>query len=526
MKLGRHFIILCAMSVCACVMVSCGGRTGKGRVPQPSDTLYTREAAMNIYAYQPERALQIIDSAVIVGNLHEWAADVGRARVYSTTLMWGEVDSLLGGTKDVRLDTAEAICERLLLHDSVLADPKRQQDVLEILTYTERMQNDTVGWLERSRELVEVCHQVGSLATFDGMRTEAEIGAALCAMGQMEEGMAKMDKVISALSDARSFAALDALIIASKRKMVILGSHNRYAETLPVARLIIERLDDYKANPEPYHDGSHREPKTDEKREAYIHFYRTQAESYMTAAYSSLGEEGNMLAAFKQIEQSVREAAKREYFAQYKALQQQIKAEQEKAKADRAHLMVVAISILLLLVVVFSVVVWCKNRFIGRKNRILVQQVSDALKYKELYLNEKQTHEPKKVVTKPNEMSDEELFREINEVIVREKLFLDPKFGRQTLMDRLHLSKERVGTIFSKGSEYATLSNYTQQLRLEYATKLLVENPEMNIMQIAAESGFSSHKYFTDRFRQQFSMTPTEFREAKLLVTDGTTEMV
>ncbi|MBQ6747166.1 MAG: helix-turn-helix domain-containing protein [Bacteroidaceae bacterium] len=35
-------------------------------------------------------------------------------------------------------------------------------------------------------------------------------------------------------------------------------------------------------------------------------------------------------------------------------------------------------------------------------------------------------------------------------------------------------------------------------------------------VQIATECGFSSHKYFSDRFRHHFSMTPSEFRKAKL----------
>ena len=107
------------------------------------------------------------------------------------------------------------------------------------------------------------------------------------------------------------------------------------------------------------------------------------------------------------------------------------------------------------------------------------------------------------------------MFQYINEIIVREKLFLDPKFDRQTIMDRFNLSKERVGTIFSKGTSFTKLTNYVQQLRLEYAAKLLVEKPEMSIVQIASECGFSSNTYFSDRFRVNFSMTPSEFRKAR-----------
>jgi len=513
MRKAIYLIIILIVSV----LTGCTGRGGSNEAVQAQDTIYTRQAAMSIYAYQPVRALQIIDSAVTVGNLSQWQADVCRARIYSFTLMHAAVDSLLGGPEDIRLDTAQAIGERLLSHDSVRANLKRQQDVLEILAYTDRMQNDTTGWMQRSRELVGVCRQIGPMAENDALRTEAEIGAALCAMDQYEEGMAKLDSAIVLLSEKGTFDKLDAMIIALKRKIVILGARNLYAETLPLGRQIIERLDDYEAHPDDYHDGSHREPKNDQQRDDYIRFYRNQAQNYITAAYSSLGEDGNMLTAFRQIENSVRDATVREHLARYNALQQQMEAERQQAKASRASLMALAIGILALLAIVFAAVVIWKNRAISRKNSVLAQQIDEAMNFKELYLKEKQAHEPEPVAADLDlsTLTDEQLFQHINEVIVREKLFLNPKFERQTLMDRFGLSKERVGTAFSKGSEHAKLSNYIQQLRLEYAAQLLARRPEMNIVQIAEESGFSSHKYFSDRFRLHFSMTPSEFRKAR-----------
>jgi len=223
-----------------------------------------------------------------------------------------------------------------------------------------------------------------------------------------------------------------------------------------------------------------------------------------------------MLTAFRQIEDGVREATAREHIARYNALQQQVEAKLQQAKADRATLIAVGIGILALLFLALAVVVILKNREISRKNRILAQQIADSLNYKELYLQERQTHEPKSAaVEDPNTLSDEQLFQHIHDVIVRERLFLDPKFERQTIMDRFQLSKERAGAVFSKGSEHTKLTNYIQQLRLEYAAKLLVEQPDMSIVQIAAECGFSSHKYFSDRFRLHFSMTPSEFRKAR-----------
>ena len=90
------------------------------------------------------------------------------------------------------------------------------------------------------------------------------------------------------------------------------------------------------------------------------------------------------------------------------------------------------------------------------------------------------------------------------------------KEQEQTIIERFQLSKERVGAIFSKGSEHTKLSNYIQQLRLEYAAKLLIEQPDKSIVQIASECGFSSSTYFSDRFRKSFGMSPSDFRKASI----------
>ncbi len=87
-------------------------------------------------------------------------------------------------------------------------------------------------------------------------------------------------------------------------------------------------------------------------------------------------------------------------------------------------------------------------------------------------------------------------------------------------MDRFQLTKERVGAIFSKGSNYAKLNSYIQHLRLEYSAKILVEQPDKNIVQIATDSGFSSSTYFCNCFRQHFGMSPSDYRRDALLQKD------
>ncbi len=411
----QHKQNIIGLIIIAALIVNCTGMSKNNKDTNTVDTIYTQQAAMSIYAYHPVRALQIIDSAVIVGNINEALANQCRARIYSMSLMKDQLDSLLGGPTDIRLDTARAIAERVLRHDSVKTNLKRQKDVVEILAYTARMQNDTIGWLQRSREYIDICHQLGDSDTeTDALRTEAEIGAAM-----------------------------------------------------------------------------------------------------ITAAYASLGEHGNMLTSFEKIERSVREVTAREHIARYNALQQQMEAERQQVKAQEANMIAVIIGIFSLLTIAFSLVVFFKNRSLKRKNRILAQQIAENVNHMKMYWEEKRSQEP---IATPdfNTATEEESFKYINEAIILEKLFLDPAFGRQTIMERFQLSKERVGTIFSKGSEHTRLNSYIQQLRLEYAAKLLVEQPDKSIVNIAKECGFSSHTYFSDCFHRHFDMSPSDFRHEAL----------
>ena len=176
---------------------------------------------------------------------------------------------------------------------------------------------------------------------------------------------------------------------------------------------------------------------------------------------------------------------------------------------------IVAIGIFSLFAIAFALVVSFKNRSLKRKNRLLAQQIAKTVNYRRMYWEEKRTQEPT-AAPDLNKATEEEFFNYLNEVIIREKLFLDPAFGRQAIMDRFQLSKERVGAIFSKGSEHTRLNSYIQQLRLNYAAKLLVEQPNKSVVNIAEECGFSSHTYFSGCFHQYFDMSPSDFRREAL----------
>ncbi len=109
-------------------------------------------------------------------------------------------------------------------------------------------------------------------------------------------------------------------------------------------------------------------------------------------------------------------------------------------------------------------------------------------------------------------MSSEALFAHISQVVVRDQLFLDPAFDRQAAIDHFHLSKERIGAAFSQGSDYASISDFINECRLEYAVNLLCNQSSLPITQIAQACGFSDANYFGRKFKARFGLSPTDYR--------------
>ena len=99
MRTFRHLIILVALVALA---AGCAKSRAPQHQPQASDSLYTAEAAMRVYGLNPERALILIDSAIIVGNIDDDVAKLLRAKVYSQSLV------------ELRMDTAQQMLLELL----------------------------------------------------------------------------------------------------------------------------------------------------------------------------------------------------------------------------------------------------------------------------------------------------------------------------------------------------------------------------------------------------------------------------
>ena len=204
------------------------------RIPQASDSLYTARAALIIYGTEPERALTIIDSALIVGNVSPFRADFIRARIYA--------NSVVGP----RLDTAIDLCEVLLQHDSTCVVDKataaNRSDVLEVMMAACRKRHDDNHWLQYAIERADLSRSQGMET--EALRMEGEIGAVMTRLGRREEGLIKLEQVINALDQGEpSVDRMDAGIVARKRRIIVYDDAGRFWDIIPDAEAIIKKLE-------------------------------------------------------------------------------------------------------------------------------------------------------------------------------------------------------------------------------------------------------------------------------------------
>ena len=221
----------------------------------------------------------------------------------------------------------------------------------------------------------------------------------------------------------------------------------------------------------------------------------------------------------KQLNEKERIAAAQEAAARYHEQERQYELEMERAKIEKERLIDIVLVALILLLSAFAAYITYQFFAIRRKDAILSREITDSINYRAKYLQLKRQPQmnaekkDKESLPELAKMSDAELFEFLRVVIVNEQLFMDPLFDRKQLVDRFHLTKERVGAAFAQGSHYASLPEYVNECRLEHGAMLLISEPEMTIAEIAKASGFNSDTVFMRRFKERYTITPTEFRK-------------
>lgn len=170
----------------------------------------------------------------------------------------------------------------------------------------------------------------------------------------------------------------------------------------------------------------------------------------------------------------------------------------------------------------------CKLPYAKPEKIVISDKILITLPYKEncrIAKKKKQTHiisaginrqEDSKTRTTNTDIDENtRLFEKLEDIVAREKLYLDPTLSREKLMKRIHVNKNRFGKILKQhaGTNAAT---YINNKRLEYACKLLYESPQYTITAIGELCGIPNPSTFNRLFRCKFGMSPSEFKNIRL----------
>ena len=565
MKPNVHLVFIYAALL---TLVGCGDGKPVRQLPHLGDTPYQQDTILVTYATNPERALTLLDSALLLGNISEYRAQCIRARIYSKSLV------------EQRQDSAILICKELLGHDSVRNDAAEQENILDLLITTSRAKPDYEQYIHWATQKAELCQQQGQET--ERWRSEADIGLVMTHLGQVDEGLAKLDEAISHLDAPGSIDRMDAFIVACKRKINALNELHRYDEIITLGQRILDRLNHYEQHAKDYAEDSYRLSWSDHPndRDRYLDFSRAQANGFMAEANAMINEKAKAkehLARFDQSDYGKTFTARRMIAPTQMALGMYDEALDTYAEIARRMAADTLNDDYAVILRSRAIAAHTKNHYVEAydyqtRYADLSKVLSDSLmkgkaheyaaRYhayeQQLEIQEKEAEaershiisiavaalavlaiafaiyffrqkrivseknhalvrminsmQPKSIDSRTVNNADSELFKHIDTAIRSERLYANIGLQRQDICDRFNISRHTLNDLLSDYTGGLSFPQYVNIIRLEEALRLLRDEPDKIISAIASEVGFSSAN-LREQFKRKYGMTPAEYRQ-------------
>jgi AraC-like DNA-binding protein len=573
----KQSVFLFSLSVTLLFFMACEGRKPTVRqLPNLGDTPYQQDTILVTYATNPERALTLLDSAVLLGNISEFRGQCIRARIYSKSLV------------EQRQDSAILICKELLRHDSVRKEPAEQENILDLLIAICRAKPDYEQYMHWATQKAELCQQEGQET--ERWRTEADIGLVMTHLGRETEGLAKLDEAISHLDTPGSIDRMDAFVVAVKRKINALNELKRYNEIIIQGQRILDRLDHYEQHAKDYAEDSYRLSWSDHPndRDRYLDFSRAQAWGFMATAYSHTqnppkGEESSYLSLAKKYLSLFDNSGYGKTFSARRMIAPTQMAlgmyDEALVTYDELERRMAGDTLNEDYAIILrsrAIAARDKGNFaeaLGYQTRYadLLKAVSDSLHRSEahdyaaryhaqeqqLEIQEKQAEaeqfrivslavavvallaiafaiyffRQKRIVTEKNRalvrlINEQQapkdvpsapdnqfsVFNDIDAAIRSERLYTNIGLQRQDICDRFNISRHALNDLLAEHTGGLSFPQYVNKIRLEEALRMLHDEPQKTISAIATEVGFSSSN-LREQFKRQYGITPADYRQ-------------
>lgn len=164
---------------------------------------------------------------------------------------------------------------------------------------------------------------------------------------------------------------------------------------------------------------------------------------------------------------------------------------------------------LLLLFVILKVAKYI--RLLEKEVKSLRLSKEETMEYIRVKVGDMMDSETSKETEKNNGSIETNKFRKQVEDYICSHM-ADAEFNVADFASEMNMSRSQL-YIQMKKEFGCTPNNYITEKRIDHAYKLLKENPELNISEIAYRCGFSDPKYFSRCFKKNIGRTPSEIRE-------------
>ena len=566
MKQVFYLIIICALLT----LVGCGDNKSVRQLPHLGNTPYQQDTVLVTYATNPVRALQLLDSAQLLGHISDYRGLFIRAKIYSKSLM------------EQQQDSAILILTSLLTHDSVRNNATERENIYDLLITASRIKHDLEAYLHWATLKAELCQQQGEET--ERWRTEADIGYVMTRLGQIDEGLHKLDDAISRLDGPGSIDRMDAFIVAVKRKINALNDLQRFNEVITLGQRILDRLDHYEQHAKEYKEDSYRLSWSDNPndRDRYLDFSRAQAWGFLAGAYTSsdaqkareylslfdnsgygktfmgrrmiaptqiaLGMYDEALATYDEVARRMaadtlnddyavilrsraiaarskgRIAEALDYEIRYATLSKVVSdslhrseahdyaaryhAQEQQLEIQEKQAEAERSHIVSLAIAVLALLAIAFAVYFFRQKRIVTEKNRVLVRM----INE-QTEEPlTPLALRKGTGGEASIFNEIDAAIRSERLYTNIGLQRQDICDRFGISRHTLNDLLTEHAGGLSFPQYINDIRLEEVIRLLRNEPAKTVSTIANEVGFSPAN-LREQFKRKYGITPADYRQ-------------
>ena len=218
---------------------------------------------------------------------------------------------------------------------------------------------------------------------------------------------------------------------------------------------------------------------------------------------------------YQQIQHQKDSVNKKQFYAQinefrtiYELDKAELEAQQRLTVIQRLRLTVaifIISSVALLLIV--ALVIWNRNR-IAEKNRALYRQINEQDR-----LAEKIEHfHGRDVSHTPEEKEQHVLLAQINEYLLRDRNFANPKMNIEKIADMMNVSASYLYQAIKGAKGDDKPQDYINTVRLEEARRLLKHTDKL-VETISYECGYIDKSTFYRKFKNRYNITPAEYRK-------------